>query len=200
MSKQGAGDITMCSVAGCDKPSLARGWCNAHWKRWRRHGYPEGGQTDRGEPRRFLDAVALVYDGHDCLIWPFARNGYGYGLIRDGGAMVLVPRLICEAVHGPPPTPKHEAAHSCGKGHEGCVAKRHLRWATRVENFADKIVHGTIVRGEWHTSAKLTEADVRAIRALEGTASQRALAKRFGVSQRTVGQIQRREHWAWLDV
>lgn len=27
-----------CSVAGCGKPHLARGWCNQHYIRWRIHG------------------------------------------------------------------------------------------------------------------------------------------------------------------
>lgn len=27
-----------CSVDGCDKPKLARGWCGMHWKRWRTTG------------------------------------------------------------------------------------------------------------------------------------------------------------------
>jgi hypothetical protein len=31
---------TPCSVDGCDKQSDARGWCNMHWQRWRRHGDP----------------------------------------------------------------------------------------------------------------------------------------------------------------
>lgn len=27
-----------CAVRGCDRPSVARGWCRAHWGRWRRLG------------------------------------------------------------------------------------------------------------------------------------------------------------------
>lgn len=27
-----------CSVEGCDTPNVARGWCDKHWTRWRRHG------------------------------------------------------------------------------------------------------------------------------------------------------------------
>lgn len=27
-----------CSVADCDKPAAARGWCNTHYRRWKRHG------------------------------------------------------------------------------------------------------------------------------------------------------------------
>ena len=32
-----------CIVTGCIDPAIARGWCNAHYRRWRRHGDPLGG-------------------------------------------------------------------------------------------------------------------------------------------------------------
>jgi 5-methylcytosine-specific restriction endonuclease McrA len=32
-----------CTIDGCDKPILARGWCAAHWTRWNRHGDPLAG-------------------------------------------------------------------------------------------------------------------------------------------------------------
>jgi uncharacterized protein (DUF433 family) len=32
----------ICSISDCGKPVLARGWCNSHWKRWRKHDDPLG--------------------------------------------------------------------------------------------------------------------------------------------------------------
>ena len=32
----------ICSIADCGKPVAGRGWCTAHWTRWRRHGDPLG--------------------------------------------------------------------------------------------------------------------------------------------------------------
>ena len=29
-----------CSIDGCENRSCARGWCDMHWKRWKRHGDP----------------------------------------------------------------------------------------------------------------------------------------------------------------
>lgn len=34
-----------CSVDGCERSVTARGWCDAHYRRWRRHGDPLGGRT-----------------------------------------------------------------------------------------------------------------------------------------------------------
>jgi hypothetical protein len=31
----------LCSVDGCGNLALARGWCNKHWQRWRKHGSPD---------------------------------------------------------------------------------------------------------------------------------------------------------------
>lgn len=34
------GSQPICSVEGCEKTALARGWCGAHYRRWREHGGP----------------------------------------------------------------------------------------------------------------------------------------------------------------
>ena len=189
----------LCSIENCGKPVRARGWCNAHWCRWRRHGDPCGGGTFIGEPERFLREVVLTYDGTDCLIWPYSKHGAGYAQIRDKeGKNRPVARLVCEERHGPPPTPDHEAAHSCGNGHEACVTKRHLDWKTHAGNMADTLLHGTHNRGERNGVSRLTEPEARAILALKGQMAPRAIADRFDVSQATVWAIHRRDRWAWI--
>lgn len=44
---------TCCTVAGCDKPRLARGWCSMHYQRWKTHGNPNS------PARRYWDGRCL---------------------------------------------------------------------------------------------------------------------------------------------
>ena len=188
----------VCEIDGCGKPARRRKWCAGHYDRWRRHGDPTAGRTPDGLPEKFLHETVMNYQGDDCLKWPFGRITGGYGNIQVNGKMRRVPRIVCEIVHGPPPTPDHEAAHSCGKGHEGCCAPAHLSWKTHAENMQDKLQHGTHNRGERNGSAKLNENDVRKIRALAGTMLQHDIAKQFGITRIMVNLIINRKSWAWL--
>lgn len=187
-----------CSVDICNKPVWARGYCPAHYMRMRAHGDPLGGGTSHGEPLRFIHEVALHHTGNECLTWPFGKNNKGYGNAWIDGKRVVASRYVCELVKGPPPTPEHEAAHRCGKGHEGCIAPEHLVWKTQAENSADKLEHGTHNRGERHFSSKLTEESVREILSLKGKETQRAMAARFGVTHQTIHNILRGRIWSWL--
>lgn len=137
------------------------------------------------------------FNGVDCLIWPFSRDKQGRALLSISGTTKKTSRIMCEYRHGPPPTHKHHATHSCGKGHLGCVNGSHLRWATHKENMADMIIHGTQSRGERHGAAKLTEADVLAIRSMTGVL-RKEIAAIFGVSRTNINAIMRRKSWDWL--
>lgn len=188
----------LCSVPGCDKPTLnSRGWCNAHYLRWRRWGNPTDGRTPEGEPLRYLREVVLVHDSDECLTWPFAST-CGYGYIRLDGRAQRVIRIVCENAHGAPPSAEHEAAHSCGNGHLGCVSPKHLSWKTPKENNADKVVHGTHLRGERAAGAKLSESDILEIRSLKGKMLQREIAETFGICSQNVSMIHHGKRWGWL--
>lgn len=189
----------LCSIPGCGKiGKLRRGWCHPHYMRWRSHGDPLGGGTANGVPMRYFREVVLAYEGGECLKWPFSGNQYGYGTVQCNGRKHLVSRLVCEEEHGPPPTPNHEAAHSCGNGNGGCCTKGHLSWKTPAENNADKIVHGTHSRGEKQRNHKLTSKDVLKIRTLIGKVSQKKIAQKFGVDPSAISRIHHGVDWGWL--
>lgn len=189
-----------CSVDGCDKLRDSKGLCDTHYRRFRKYGDPLIGAapTKQGDVREFFHSVVSTYEGNDCLIWPYARSSAGYGKMKRNGKMREVHRLICEDAHGPAPTPEHEAAHSCGKGHLACVTKGHLSWKTAKGNSEDRVTHGTSNQGEKNAHSKLTEAQVREILSLRGKEPRRETATRFGVSTSAIGDIQNGKSWACL--
>lgn len=189
----------ICSVNGCGKPHKARGYCRVHYYQWRQHGDPLIQKRVRnGSPLRFIHDIALSWSGDDCLLWPYTVAGGGYGALRIyGNKKIGSHALVCKLVHGPKPADDYEVAHSCGV--RLCCNPAHLRWATRAENHADKIVHGTSVRGERNGVAQLTEDQVREIKSLQWSVSQNKLAKEFGVCTSTIRNIRTGKTWGWLD-
>lgn len=182
----------ICSVDGCGKIAKARGLCNGHWLRWRRHGDPTAGGTATGAPAEFLER-AVAHTGDECLLWPFVmRNGYGAINLRGGPEYVH--RLVCERAHGA--GRDLHVAHSCGN--RACCNPKHLRWATRSENEADKLSHGRDTRGERAGTAKLSEVDIATIRQLLPHHTQREIAGMFGISRQEVSKIKLGARWAWL--
>jgi hypothetical protein len=166
--------------------------------RWWKYGDPTDGGTAHGDPSAFLDAACLTATD-DCILWPYSRLPNGYPKVRIGGRNRIVSRVVCERAHGSPPTLSHQAAHSCGNGHEGCINPRHLRWATPIENEADKLSHGTRCRGVRHGAAKLTETDVRDIRRRANAGeTQSAIARGYSLNPKTINDIVLRKNWAWL--
>lgn len=189
-----------CTVPNCDRPHDAKGYCRKHYARWKRHGDPELAAREVGAPAQFMiEKVLMQPHGDDCVLWPFAKLGRGYGQIKINGQHVPAHRVVCAILNGPPSTPMHQAAHSCGKGHLGCVNPRHLRWATPAENSADRIEHGTHMRGSEAPHCKLTEDQVREIRRAPVGTSLVELGRKFGVTPDAISAIINRKSWAWLD-
>jgi hypothetical protein len=187
-----------CSIDGCERSAVnKRGWCSAHYERWKKYGDPTGGSTYKGEAAAFV-LYALGYTSDDCLLWPYSTNHQGYALLNLDGRPQLVSRLICEAANGAPQLPESDAAHSCGNGNLGCVSQNHLSWKTRRDNVADAVKHGTHPHGEAHGQAKLSEADVLKIIAMQGSATHDEIAAMYGVAGSTITRIFIGTTWSWL--
>jgi len=186
----------MCSFQDCSRPvgpKGARGLCPGHYQQ-----LMAGKDLTPLQPRNVMEPwlrAHIDHNGDECLTWPFPPASTGYGQIKWHGKMRGAHRIMCELAHGPAPSPDHEAAHSCGKGHEACVNPKHLRWATKVENKADMLIHGTRPRGERQGSAKLTTEAVRQMRALAGALSHQKIGAMFGVSQTQASRVISGKHW-----
>ena len=128
-----------------------------------------------------MDHVA--YQGDECLPWPFAKDGrVGRGMLGYLGKRYWAHRLMCILAHGEPPTPKHQAAHNCGKGHYGCCNPRHLEWKTNSANQLDRRANGNMLRNPHGNRGGLSKEQIDGIIALKGKMAQTKIAAKFGVS------------------
>lgn len=130
---------------------------------------------------------------------PSKRGGYLTIRLhyRDSRRTVRVNRLILAAFTGQDP-PDLDAAHLNGVRTDNRLCN--LKWATRRENEEDKMSHGTKRCGEASNLSKLTTVDVQDIRAAysRGGTTQAALAARYGVARRTVGDIISGRNWSHI--
>jgi len=174
--------------------------------------FPDYAVSNLGQIKR----VNLDHRNHKLtgapLKWAISKSGYAaVTLCRDRKPYaVRVNRVVCAAFHGLPPSPDCHAAHNDGNRLNNCSSN--LRWATGVENAADKVAHGTDTSGDRHWSrrkpecrprgighgrARLNDDAVRAIRS--DNRSQRAIAKYHGVSQRTIWMIKDNMIWSHVE-
>jgi hypothetical protein len=146
-----------------------------------------------------------VVRGEGCWEWQGARNQDGYGTLWVDHRKVRAHRLAWEIVFGPIPAGLW-VLHSCDN--PPCCNPAHLWLGTPADNSADMVAKGrgrggyngfplpyeNQARGERSGSARLTEADVREIRA--SSLTQRELGRRYGVSQVAICKIRTRRTWA----
>lgn len=135
------------------------------------------------------------YTGDSCLRWPYSRDRDGYGQFGLNGKMRKPHRWMCEATHGPAPSPDHHAAHECGNGHGGCVNPRHIVWKTPTDNARDRLKHGTVRDDKGRPLRKLTHEQVTEILRLKGQKSHVELGRMFGVSDSQIRKIHRGVSW-----
>lgn len=115
---------------------------------------------------------------------------YNNGIVKQ----VFVHQLVCTAFNGPRPTKNHQVAHWDGDSSNNIASN--VRWATALENAADRDRHKTTVCGERKANAKLSNTIVIYVREqfLRGAAI-RQLARDAGVSQQTMQRVVRGQTW-----
>ncbi|MBA3484450.1 MAG: HNH endonuclease [Pirellulales bacterium] len=144
------------------------------WSEWRRKGQGRG------------HAPLLYQSGFWHELKSFDK--YGRPVVSLGrGNRRYVARLVLEAFVGPCPEGM-ESCHFPDSTSANCRLDN-LRWGTSVENTDDQRKHCTLIGGEQHGMAKLTNPEVEQIRSLAGTMPQREIGERFGIKQPHVSDI-----------
>lgn len=123
------------------------------------------------------------YSGDGCLTWPWSCDTKGYAQLKYGDKVRKAHRIMCTLAHGEPPTPKHQASHTCGNGHQGCVNPRHLAWKTNSENQLDRRRHGRPLGNPYGAEGKLTPDQIKQIQAAAGIVPIERLAIAYGVKR-----------------
>ena len=144
-----------------------------------------------GDEKERLLARFRVNAKTRCWDWIGAK-AKGYGRLMAYGRMCPAHRLSYELHCEPIPSGMH-VLHHCDN--PGCIRPEHLFVGTNADNMADKAAKGRQARGIGHASARLTEADVSAIRSTRGM-SHRKLAERYGVHPGHIGKIISGKKWA----
>jgi hypothetical protein len=136
-----------------------------------------------------------------CREWPGSHDGDGSGRIRWGqGGYIAVHRLVWIAAHGDVPEVDGRPGlvlHRCDN--PPCFRLDHLYVASHADNMRDRGLAGhAAVYGEANGMSKLTEANVREIRAAynAGATTQARLALTYDLTQQQVSAIVRHQAWA----
>ena len=127
----------------------------------------------------------------NCETWKAVPGYEGYYEVSDMGRVKSLHRVVLLAFRGPPPA-GHECAHNDGTRDNNEL--ENLRYATRVENCADKVRHGTHCRGENSGMAKLTREDVFAIRRDKRVS--RVIAIDYGVASSAIRRVKNGLRWS----
>ena len=94
--------------------------------------------------------------GSDKPLRPVLNQSGGYLQVslweRGKGRTWFVHHIVTIAFHGPRPSNRHHAAHRDGDKQNN--AKENIRWITKEENEAEKVIHGTSNRGQRNGMSK----------------------------------------------
>ncbi len=164
-------------------PSCASKWNNAHRVRPVEDRFWE-----------YVDQTPGQGPQGDCWEWTKGRGEQGYGRLSVGQGEVRAHRLSYVIAFGPIPDGMM-VCHHCDN--PPCCNPNHLFVGTALDNSDDKVAKRRHLFGTGHHKAKLTDDDVRMIRA-DGR-MQIVLAEAYEVTQGLIGMIKRRKIWSHIE-
>lgn len=199
-----------CATSGCNRVRFAKGWCNGCYQtQWARVRFGRTGEHDtvgrslvhKPQGVRLRARIDTSPGPGACHPWTGkSTDKGGYGIIRWNGRDRRVTNVLLEIEYGDDVLAGGKiSCHTCDN--PPCCNIEHLYPGTRKTNSDDCWSRGRgsrppVRRGEAHHKAKLTEDQVRAMRAdRERGDTLTVLVGRYGVSKPVVSKICRREIW-----
>jgi hypothetical protein len=135
---------------------------------------------------------------HECWPWTADTSSGGYGFfhvskVKGKKTRMVASRAAWIITHGAI-ADDAVVCHSCDN--PICVNPSHLFVGTKADNSSDMAAKGRSVSGERSPMAKLTWADVNAIRsAYSGGANLGELSRRYGCTRQTLREIVNGRTW-----
>ncbi len=141
--------------------------------------------------RRFWSKVAKAGED-DCWLWTASRDERGYGMVRYQGNTRRAHRVSYALTHGGA-LPLECVCHSCDR--PPCCNPTHLWLGSRSDNAKDMVAKGrqNDIKRANNPNAKLSEADVLAIRASRGPRN--IPAAEYSVTPTTITHIRTGKTW-----
>lgn len=143
----------------------------------------------KGITERFFSKVDQSKGPLNCWLWKGAPYKDGYGAFYANRKALRAHRVSWEMAYGDIEEGK-KVCHKCDI--PKCVNPLHLWLGTDKENVRDAITKG---RFSSYHRAKLTFDEVKQIRSMRNSLTQKALAKKFKVSQASISHILGLKTW-----
>jgi len=131
----------------------------------------------------------------DCWKWTAGKSPSGYGIFQYGKGHQRAHRYSWTLHYNDPGD--LWVLHKCDS--PACVNPHHLFLGTHQDNMNDKVSKNRQIKGEEHGQNKLTENEVRKIRARARCGeNQKLLADEFNISISQISHIKRGARWKHL--
>ena len=149
----------------------------------------------RDDPIAFLHSNYIPEPNSGCWLWLGLCNRRGYGVIGYQRKRSLAHRMML-SFYQPNSDANLYACHRCDV--TSCINPDHLFWGTQGQNLQDAVSKGRMkgyprAAGAQHGMARLTEAQVSAIRASD--ASSKDLGNQYSISPAHVWRIRTGKIW-----
>ena len=147
-------------------------------------------QCKARHPRTLEDWLRNTVRSGECMLWQGALTN-GYGRIQRNGEVIYAHREVHYLSTGEKP---EVVMHKCDTPQ--CINPAHLESGTSSANTLDMVRKGRHSKGITHYKAKLTEAQVREIRAAHSAGVPKLrLSKAYGLARSTVSSIVNNQSW-----